>query len=378
MSFINVLKGKTESRYFDTVFKFFEVFNHKTGEYVRGESSLTGKDPFMRSFPNLLDIGIMGGCKSASLCQAGGRKSGCYQGGKPYDVSKNMKFEDFCRLIDEGAENGLQQVALGGAGNPEDHQDFEKIVRYASMKGVVPNYTTSGICLDDEKAEISSRYCGAVAVSWYRQEFTGDAIERFLRFGNSVSIHYVLSKETIDEAIGLLKNHILPYGDGKVFDFERVPVKAFLFLLYKPVGLGRKENCLGQEDVDKLKEFFYLASLGNHPFMVGFDSCSVPLVLKYSSNVDSGSLDTCEGGRFSAYVFPDMVMVPCSFDQSRKFGISLEGKTIEEVWNSDRFSKFRSSLFLSCRSCGMRDGCMGGCPLMRDLVICDSLEKFQI
>lgn len=52
------------SGYVDTTNHFIEIFNRKTGFYARTgviENNLdTGKDPFMRNFPQLIDVGIMG------------------------------------------------------------------------------------------------------------------------------------------------------------------------------------------------------------------------------------------------------------------------------------------------------------------------------
>jgi len=111
----------------DKEHKFFEVFDLKSGFYARSgiieDDKDTGKDPFMRSFPGLLDIGIMGGCTASDLC-----KVDCYQGARANNPNKNMKLEEYKQIIDEGAVKGLQQVALGGAGNPNDHQNFKEIL----------------------------------------------------------------------------------------------------------------------------------------------------------------------------------------------------------------------------------------------------------
>ena len=46
--------------YKDEVFGFFEIFNEENGTLFR--SDINGVDPVMRSFPELLDVGIMGHC----------------------------------------------------------------------------------------------------------------------------------------------------------------------------------------------------------------------------------------------------------------------------------------------------------------------------
>lgn len=360
--------------YQDNIYKFQELFNRNTGEYVRNDSKETNSDSFMRSFPVLLDIGIMGGCKSCNVC-----KADCYQGGKPYNPEKDMKIEDYKKIIDEGSKKGLQQIALGGAGNPNDHKDFEEILKYTKEHDIIPNYTTSGIELTDKAVQLTKKYCGAVAVSWYYQQFTVDALNKFIKSGMKTSIHFVLSKKSIDDAINILENHTLTYidkeGTLKVYKFDDKSINAVIFLLYKPVGRGSKDNILTiDKDNEKIIKFFSLVGR-KHPFKIGFDSCSIPAVIRYSDNIEINSVDSCEGGRFSAYINANMIMTPCSFDQSLKYGVPLKDNTIENVWNSDKFTLFRSKLGLSCIQCKNRKECLGGCPLTQEIVLCNS--KFR-
>ena len=64
---------------------FVSFFDEKTGQYVRSGIFKDGieskEDPFMASFPELLDVGIMGHCKhgQSGLCLQAGVE--CYQDG---------------------------------------------------------------------------------------------------------------------------------------------------------------------------------------------------------------------------------------------------------------------------------------------------------
>ena len=64
---------------------FMSFFNEKTGAYMRtgiiNQGKDTGIDPFMSSFPELLDVGIMGHCihGQTGLCIQAGVE--CYQNG---------------------------------------------------------------------------------------------------------------------------------------------------------------------------------------------------------------------------------------------------------------------------------------------------------
>ena len=87
------------------------------------------------------------------------------------------------------------------------------------------------------------------------------------------------------------------------------------------------------------------------------------------------SLDTCEGGRYSCYIGADLIMVPCSFDQQKNYEVSLHGMSIEEAWNSKPFEEFRDHMRSACPRCDKKELCMGGCPLMPEIVFCNRAER---
>ena len=338
----------------DKTYHFTSVFNDKTGEYIRGINKTD--DPFMAEYPHLIDVGLMGHCEHgrSGLCMKAGIK--CYQDG--LHVNKpNMTFENYKKIVD-WSEGRLFEISLGGAGDPDMHENFEKVLKYTREHGIIPNFTTSGLGMTPEKAAICKTYCGAVAVSMYsrildipfiamrertqdeeripyknindipiifnlantnkncyvdepnyvinnkvfkweylhhiseedlngkyelyrvyeekqKPNYTIDAIQMLLKAGVKTNIHYVISNTTIDEAILRLKYCGFPEG-----------INAVVFLLHKPVGLGTKDDVLNIND-PRVKEFFELVDAGNFPFKVGFDSCSIPGVLKWSKNIDT-------------------------------------------------------------------------------------------
>ncbi len=131
--------------------KYELLFNSQTGfEVLRGING--NSDPFQLEFLSMLDVGIMGHC--INKCEI------CYQGRKYED---NMTLDNFKKIIDESKYHA-NQVALGGRGDPNLHENFKEILEYCRENNVTPNYTTSGNNLTDEQIEIS-KLCGAVAVS---------------------------------------------------------------------------------------------------------------------------------------------------------------------------------------------------------------------
>lgn len=349
----------------DKKYQFRYSFDTDTGAYIRtgilnDEGKDTGEDPFMGSFPHLIDVGVMGSCRHGrdGRCMAMG--TDCYQSGHTISQT-DMSVDDF-EWIARQCRGRCNQLALGGRGDPDEHEDFEELLRISRRYDLVPNFTTSGYGMNEEKADIISQYCGAVAVSFYRAEYTYDTIRLLVEAGVKTNIHYVVGSNTIDEAVKRLKDNDFPPG-----------VNAVIFLLYKPVGEGRAENMLNADD-DRVRAFFESIEL-DHPFKVGLDSCSVPGVVDFCKAIDPSSLEACEAARFSCYIGPDMVMSPCSFDRELKFAVSLKGTTIDEVWNSQAFEAFRSIQRDSCRDCEKKPLCMGGCPIIPESTLC---KRFYI
>lgn len=414
----------------DIKYKFRSYFDTKTGNYMRTgvldeNGKDTGVDPFMASFPELIDIGIMGSCIHGLSGKCKESKVQCYQHG---DISRkpNMTLENYKRIIDE-CKGKTFQVALGGCGDPDQHKDFEVILRYTVKNNIVPNFTTSGFGMTDEIAKICKQFCGSVAVSMYSrldkelqykyremdvervynsfddipisfslgeiQDSLRDIDKRDIVFNTSTNreyiavynevqhpnytikairilldnkvqtnIHYVLGNSTIDEAILRLKYNGFPAG-----------INAVIFLLAKPVGLGSNDEVLDYNDT-RVQEFFKLVDYNNYPFKLGFDSCTIPGLLNFCHNIDRDSIDTCEAARWSMYITPDMYALPCSFDnQDMKYAVKLDTfdkYSIRKAWYSKEFNTIRDKFKHSCPDCKHRTECLGGCPLMDNIQLC--------
>ena len=88
-------------------------------------------------------------------------------------------------IIQKGKDTGIDpfMFALGGRGDPDQHEYFLEILQICQKEGIVPNFTTSGLGMTDEIAKICEKYCGAVAVSWYRSVYTTRAICSLVKAG---------------------------------------------------------------------------------------------------------------------------------------------------------------------------------------------------
>ncbi|MCD7894694.1 MAG: SPASM domain-containing protein [Erysipelotrichaceae bacterium] len=347
---------------YDKQYQYISYFDERTGFYIRSGILEDGKDtnidPFMASFPELLDIGIMGHCVHgmSGLCLMAGIE--CYQNGLN-QYEDNMSLDNFKKIIEQ-CKGKVFQIALGGRGDPDQHENFKKILELCRNSHIVPNFTSSGFGFNKDIVELCKQYCGAVAISWYRSAYTIEAINMLLKAKVKTNIHYVLNNQTIDEAIQRLKNNEFPKG-----------INAMIFLLHKPIGLGTYDNTLRYDDI-KVKDFFKLIDEKEYPFKIGFDSCSIPGIINMTNSIDIKSLDTCEGARWSAYITSDMKMLPCSFDnQYQRWAVDLNTHSMQQAWDSPQFEDFRNTMRSACPHCLKKNICMGGCPISPEIVLCD-------
>lgn len=348
----------------DRKYHYVSILDPQTGFSLRTnifdeKNEDTGKDPFQASFPELLDIGIMGHCEHglSGLCIQSGVE--CYQNGLGM-VEPNMTLENFKQIIDE-CQGRTLQVALGGRGDPDMHENFQEIIHYAKEHKVIPNFTTSGFGLRKELLTDIKECCGAVAVSWYRNDYTLKAIDLLLSAGIKTNIHYCVNNMTIEEATRRIREKTFPKGINRI-----------IFLLHKPVGLGQRSNMLAYND-PRVGEFFSLFDQEENADMAGFDSCSVPALVTFTKRIHPSAIEPCEASRFSAYISPDYKLYPCSFEKDPVSGISLKAGNIEKAWNSKEFLSFRSRFANGCRNCQSYDQCLGGCPVLPEITICSKL-----
>ena len=112
-------------KHYDEENHFISTFNTTSGFYLRTSvldenGKDTGVEPFMASYPELLDIGIMQTCVCAKHCNVD-----CYQ--KAINrTGNNMGLKDFESILKQSTGK-IFQCALGGAGDVDTHENFDEI-----------------------------------------------------------------------------------------------------------------------------------------------------------------------------------------------------------------------------------------------------------
>lgn len=358
--------------YSDKKYSFVEFFNEITGTLVRSnvlkDGTETSQLPQMRSFPELIDIGIMGSCEAGKTGICGLAGVDCYQCGAT-STEANMSLSEYKHIINQ-CRGRVFQVALGGAGDPNKHEHFKEILCLTRENKIVPNFTTSGYGLTDEEIFYTKKYCGAVAVSYYSRLDAGgnennpitiSAIKRFVDVGCITNVHYVLSAKNINEALYRVKHGLFPKG-----------INAVVFLLYKPIGFASMDYALDPNNKEYI-ELLRMVSKVSSSWRYGFDTCQSPAIYEYTVDIAKESIEFCEAARFSMYIDSNNIAYPCSFGrEKREYSVDLKKSTIKEAWNSEQFANFREKQNQICADCPV-DGCRS-CALGLVLNQCGQLK----
>ena len=309
--------------------KYVILFNQKTG--VEITSGINGNpDPIVLDCAALADVGVMGNC-SNNNCEF------CYQG---KEQRPNMSLNDYKSIVNQ-LKPYCNQIALGGKGDCNEHENFKEILEYTIENGIIPNYTTSGFNLTDEQVELSKK-CGAVAVSIGNlQPYSFTAIKKLQDAKIKTNLHWVLSKKSLYDVISVLQGNDI--WDGKI-DLSKI--NAIVLLSFKNQGSGKDLTNWALTDNDVRLLLPYLRD-AKTSYKVGADSCLFCKIGKVDNFTKQEQLftDTCEASRFSIYVSCDMKMMPCSYGDRSRYGISLNTNFIKDIWdNSKVFNEFRQDL----------------------------------
>lgn len=320
------------------------VFDRITGYFARWGTDRED-DPTWSPFgPEILDLEIStGACK--------GRCRFCYKAnGTPINHTKHMTLDTFKRIL-EKMPNTLTQIAFGITdvyGNP----DFFDMMRYAREQGVVPNYTTHGLDLDQNAINLTTELCGAVAVSVVNKQKTFEAVQALSKRMKQVNIHFMISEERLEDAYQLICDM---KDDPRLYKMN-----AVVFLQYKPKG--RFTDQFTPITFPHFRELVEYCEAAGVRF--GFDSCTAPMYEKIIEGRPEADrlrefVEPCESAIFSSYVNADGDFFPCSFCEGQpgwEEGISVVNcKTFDDVWSHKRVREWRINLWQNCRACPMYD-----------------------
>lgn len=336
------------------------VFNKRNGQFARWGRRVEDDPQYAPCGPELLDLEVsVNGCPNKCAF--------CYKG-NTNEPATNMTLDTFCQIMDRMPAS-LTQVAFGITGvatNP----DFVAMLIACRRRGVVPNFTLSGIDLTAELADQIAPLVGAVAVSLYAHNVL-DGARAVLAFAHrgikQTNVHLMLAEETFDFALDMLRIRAETNMNPDMPHYEKLPralqrVNAFVFLGVKPKGRAVGNfTPLAQEKFAQLIDY---AEQYNIP--IGFDSCSAPkyeaaMHIKYANDPDrlKAALqcsESCESGLFSSYINVEGKYFPCSFSEGVESGIDvLAHDSFLDIWHGESVCKWRERILATvidgCRHC---------------------------
>jgi hypothetical protein len=314
-------------------------FNKKTGYFERWGKTLEDDPQYSPFGPEIADIEIVSG-------KCSGKCSFCYKCNNVDKDIKYMSLETF-KVIFSKLPKTLTQIAFGITdiyANP----DFFKIMKYSRDKGVIPNYTMNGNCLDKNAIKLTSELCGAVAVSIVNKENSYNAIKSLTDTGmKQVNCHFMLSEETYKKAFNTI--------DDIKNDSRLEKLNAIVFLQYKDKNPNAKFHSL--LNIDKYKKLIDYCNVNKINY--GFDSCSAGIYLESIKEEKNKTqleqmVDSCESLRMSIYINVDGYAFPCSFCEGTEGWVEginvLESKDfVKDVWFNDNSKIWRKNLISSMK-----------------------------
>lgn len=281
---------------------------------------------------------------------------------------EELTLSECCRLIDEMAFFGVQQLILSG-GEPMLRKDFFEIAEYASSKGLSLQVATNGtlidnaaalwmakigvfaqVSLDASTAEVHDefRQCSG---SWNR---TVKGVKFLVEAGVPVTLAAVVTKANIDQ---------IP----ELYDFaSKLGVEAFRILPFVPLGRGKESRELevSPEEMRGITKYLFEKKVqGGLPVVSMEFECTLT-----SPPSETAVLDTrigCDGGVAYCTVTSKGEVLPCNFF----YGVETENvksTSFKWIWNNSTILNYFRSIVVDdlhgyCRECLWNSECRGSC-----------------
>lgn len=204
--------------------RIFPEHNYK-GIHMNGKTiriALDPKKPITELlYPEFYDVKVTSFCK--------GHCPYCYQDSEevPHTSDILKKFQEFFGRF---SLNEMPfQIAFGG-GEPTSHPDFGKLMKLSNDMGIVPNYTTNGMWVEEgpdkihEILEVTKNICGGVAVSTHPhlEKYWRKATNAYLMHNIFTNLHVIISdKKSIDDFMKIYNEYT-----GRVKYFVLLPLSA--------------------------------------------------------------------------------------------------------------------------------------------------------
>jgi radical SAM protein with 4Fe4S-binding SPASM domain len=263
---------------------------------------------------------------------------------------------------------GVFEIALGG-GEALLDEDVVQVVQQITGLGMVPNLTTSGFGLTDDRLAMLAQHVGQVNVSWdgpdelYAQVrgWRGEgvavrAIERLVAAGVRVGVNTVLTRRNVG-ALEVMAEQL-----------EQLGVTEWQWLRLKPVGRAVETYAANRLSPSEALELWprLLAIEAKSALALRVDCALVPFVVAHDPPLEALELLAVSGCRGGDELWSRTVegrWAPCSFAEATE---APEG--VAEAWHADaQLQAWRQRAQAPpapCDTCTYRSVCRGGCRVV--------------
>lgn len=324
------------------------LFLKENGFHMRWGKDIDTNPIFSPFGPEIADIEIsINGCPNN--CKF------CYKE-NTNEIPTNMTLETF-RYILNTLPPTLTQIAFGITG-VKTNPDFVDILKLTKRSGIIPNFTLTGIDLDENTVPKLASLVGAVAISVYEQDkhLGYHTVNLFTKAGlQQTNIHLMVSEETIDFVYEVLNDYL--YTD------HIKSLNAFVFLGVKQKG--RAKDHFHPLSTPRFNELIDFCSNKNIPY--GFDSCSAAKYIDWvNCRIHNEKLkrslitkaESCESSLFSTYINVKGETWNCSFCENEpdveKVNLLGVKDYLKEVWYSKQVVNFRDKVLKTTNTEGTR------------------------
>jgi len=200
------------------------LFNPKTGQTLRFAID-PDKEIKPLEFPEILDISL------GTICF--GNCPYCYASSSATGVFYTDVVGKINRWFGSMDENQRPfQVAIGGEGEPTLHPEFIDALSAFKRLDIMPNYTTSGMFVNERMLHATKEYCGGVAVSCHKhlKRYWDGALYGFRHLGIRVNFHIIIGEENSVEYF------------YRLYEEYKNEIDYFVLLPYQAVGRAAKVN----------------------------------------------------------------------------------------------------------------------------------------
>jgi radical SAM protein with 4Fe4S-binding SPASM domain len=311
----------------------------------------------------------------AVTAKCGAGCEGCYLDARP--DGHEPPLATLLSRLDALKEAGVFTVAFGG-GEPTTREDLGLLAKEASLRGITPVLTTSGLGLSKEKAgrlsafaQVNVSYDGVgedyAAVRGFDGARPAEAAVRWLaEEGVRVGVNVVLTRHTFPRlgetlrrarSLGAREAQLLRYKPA-----GRAATIEYLARRLSPeqaASVGPTLRALAAEHAALAGEFAIRIDCAMVPFL-----SADPEIARAPEHLARLGVFGCEGGQALAAVKVDGSVAPCSFARSTP----LLAEDLASGMNDDpeiaRWRAYPNAAPEPCASCSLRSVCKGGCKIV--------------